>query len=282
MQQAYWFLTIFIVLLYYQNPLPEREADNMKKRIILIIAAIVAILMFWALPIPLLPYILRRGIIPLVIVAAMVVILIKWSKEDGGSIKGFFAPNAVCAICGKKIGLNRFKIGNTTDGKPIWKCAACAKKGGLINIDYATGKVTLIDNKDTEVRMKCNACGHVYCYTYADVEKNAAIAKSAALDSIASVGEALGGTRIGAYTASANADRQSSMIVDFSKCPHCHSTDVIRLSKSEWQTENAPQTQIPSPAASAPDEIKKYKDLLDGGAITQEEFDAKKKQLLGL
>lgn len=30
------------------------------------------------------------------------------------------------------------------------------------------------------------------------------------------------------------------------------------------------------------DELKKYKDLLDNGVITQEEFDAKKKQLLGL
>lgn len=33
---------------------------------------------------------------------------------------------------------------------------------------------------------------------------------------------------------------------------------------------------------STADELKKYKDLLDSGAITQEEFDAKKKQLLGL
>lgn len=30
------------------------------------------------------------------------------------------------------------------------------------------------------------------------------------------------------------------------------------------------------------DELKKYKDLLDSGIITQEEFDAKKKQILGL
>ena len=30
------------------------------------------------------------------------------------------------------------------------------------------------------------------------------------------------------------------------------------------------------------DELKKYKDLLESGTITQEEFDAKKKQLLGL
>lgn len=34
--------------------------------------------------------------------------------------------------------------------------------------------------------------------------------------------------------------------------------------------------------ASSADELGKYKDLLDKGIITQEEFDAKKKQLLGL
>lgn len=33
---------------------------------------------------------------------------------------------------------------------------------------------------------------------------------------------------------------------------------------------------------SSADELKKFKDLLDSGVITQEEFDAKKKQLLGL
>lgn len=33
---------------------------------------------------------------------------------------------------------------------------------------------------------------------------------------------------------------------------------------------------------STPDDLKKYKDLLDTGVITQEEFDAKKRQLLGL
>ena len=36
------------------------------------------------------------------------------------------------------------------------------------------------------------------------------------------------------------------------------------------------------PNYSAADEIKKFKELLDMGAISQEEYDAKKKQLLGL
>ena len=35
-------------------------------------------------------------------------------------------------------------------------------------------------------------------------------------------------------------------------------------------------------SASNADELKKFKELLDSGVITQEEFDAKKKQLLGL
>ncbi|MBQ7638111.1 MAG: SHOCT domain-containing protein [Clostridia bacterium] len=34
--------------------------------------------------------------------------------------------------------------------------------------------------------------------------------------------------------------------------------------------------------SSNADELKKYKDLLDSGAITQEEYDTKKKQILGL
>ena len=39
---------------------------------------------------------------------------------------------------------------------------------------------------------------------------------------------------------------------------------------------------IQEASQSAADDIRKYKELLDMGAITQEEFDAKKKQLLGL
>lgn len=51
----------------------------------------------------------------------------------------------------------------------------------------------------------------------------------------------------------------------------------------ERQSKAAPVTTIKqeSPQSNA-DELKKYKELLDSGVITQEEFDAKKKQLLGL
>ena len=53
---------------------------------------------------------------------------------------------------------------------------------------------------------------------------------------------------------------------------------VERQSKPTAATTTIKQ-EIPQSNA---DELKKYKDLLDGGIISQEEFDAKKKQLLGL
>ena len=42
------------------------------------------------------------------------------------------------------------------------------------------------------------------------------------------------------------------------------------------------QTASITPASSPADEIRKYKELLDMDAITKEEFDLKKKQILGL
>ena len=50
----------------------------------------------------------------------------------------------------------------------------------------------------------------------------------------------------------------------------------------ELEEEPKKEAPAPTPAFSVADEIKKYKELLDCGAITQEEYDAKKKQLLDL
>lgn len=52
-------------------------------------------------------------------------------------------------------------------------------------------------------------------------------------------------------------------------------TELLLSRQNEAKAKNAP-------AASSADELSKFKDLLDKGIITQEEFDAKKKQLLGL
>lgn len=58
---------------------------------------------------------------------------------------------------------------------------------------------------------------------------------------------------------------------------------IISTLLSERKDKNESMTTIKQEAVqSCADEIAKFKALLDEGAITQEEFDAKKKQLLGL
>ena len=45
--------------------------------------------------------------------------------------------------------------------------------------------------------------------------------------------------------------------------------------------QNSPQSPPPAPPVSVADELLKFKQLLDMGAISQSEFDAQKKKLLG-
>ncbi|MBQ6266425.1 MAG: SHOCT domain-containing protein [Clostridia bacterium] len=47
-------------------------------------------------------------------------------------------------------------------------------------------------------------------------------------------------------------------------------------------TSKSQSIQISSASQDIPEQLAKYKELLDKGVITQNEFDAKKKQLLGL
>jgi len=55
--------------------------------------------------------------------------------------------------------------------------------------------------------------------------------------------------------------------------------EISKLLIGRQEKSTTIKQEIPQSAA---DELKKYKDLLDSGTITQTEFDAKKKQLLGL
>ena len=48
------------------------------------------------------------------------------------------------------------------------------------------------------------------------------------------------------------------------------------------QQSSAQPTQSASTNGSEAEQLKRLKDLLDSGVLTQEEFDAKKKQILGL
>ena len=59
------------------------------------------------------------------------------------------------------------------------------------------------------------------------------------------------------------------------------SQEVVRYVQRRINEVKNPAPVIQAAAVSAADEILKFKQLLDAGIITQEEFDAKKKQLLG-
>lgn len=54
----------------------------------------------------------------------------------------------------------------------------------------------------------------------------------------------------------------------------------ILIQRQDKQRDNT--TPVKESSTVSADELKKFKDMLDSGIITQEEFDAKKKQLLGL
>lgn len=223
----------------------------------------------------------------LVVVTVIMLILLIVNAVKYGTSKvtseGFFKKEVTCAICGKTTGLNRYKMGETTKGEDIWQCAECAKKysNNYIEVDFETGKIEVIPESESEKRIKCNVCGHVHCYNLKDIKENQRHTKNAVWSSVASVGNAVGGTQLGTHANLSRAEREMDKIVDFSRCPKCNSTDIHELTKEEWEKEKTKSSRGSDNISSA-DELKKFKDLLDSGIITQEEFEAKKKQLLGL
>ena len=95
------------------------------------------------------------------------------------------------------------------------------------------------------------------------------------LDSISSVGlSSLHGISVGT-----SSGRISFVLIMNNRDIHNSINDLL----IHRQKKNSEPT-TPSVASSTfnADELKKFKELLDMGVITQEEFDAKKKQLLGL
>lgn len=129
--------------------------------------------------------------------------------------------------------------------------------------------------KLTEFRMRCNVCGKIYCYNEDDLYKNAKNLEKAREYDTRSTLFALGGAELSKHANINTSERYRDRIVDYSKCPDCHSNNV-----SPFDGRNIAATLNVN--TSAVDEIKKYKELLDMGILTQEEFDAKKKQLLSL
>ena len=161
----------------------------------------------------------------------------------------------------------------------ILACDKIGEKASLVEYQ----NTTTVNRDIAEHRIHCNVCGHLYCYTDKDLSQNAQNAGLGALSAIGSLASVLGGgTIFHTHHLKGQADHYTDKIVDFKKCPNCNSTNITELTDEEFKKLNAKNPQASAPTISNADEIKKYKELLDSGIITQEEFDAKKKQLLGL
>lgn len=203
---------------------------------------------------------------------------------------GFFSLSATCGICGKECGLNRTNIPKSKS----CICPSCDKKitavCGLGSYNPMSDKIedikakyeTMLDISKREFRMRCNVCGEVTCFTLNDLRTNQKLARQAALASGVSTFSAIFGTRFDAYEQGKISNAAASKIVNYTKCPNCNSTDVTTLTDEQWEAEKSTRSSSYASQLSAADELKKFKELLDGGVINQEEFDAKKKQLLGL
>ena len=194
---------------------------------------------------------------------------------------------AKCQKCGNRIKLALVKY-YVPDVKGVRHeiCKDCftdpTLKGKALKWDEKLGKIIVTEMQDIEIRKKCQSCGHIMCYNPVDLDNNKKALNNARLNALGSLGNAMNGHHAASAVYNQSAQNGMSQIVDYNKCPACGSIDLVTLSKDEYEREknqkSAPTIQALSPA----EELKKFKELLDAGIITEDEFNAKKKQLLGL
>ncbi len=153
------------------------------------------------------------------------------------------------------------------------------KTGNDKDVEIAKRKIALAEGK--EIRMRCNVCGHVFCYNGDDVSKNESLKKSAGYEALGAVAATIGVSTLEGSVMSGNADRTIARVKDFNRCPKCNSADLSEMTDEEFRKALNKQASKEG-QVSAANELKQFKELLDMGVISQEEFDAKKKQLLGL
>ena len=148
-------------------------------------------------------------------------------------------------------------------------------KGNVIIYDENAGGSL----NETKHIMHCEDCGHIYHFTDDDLKKNREKIDNSSNSIFGAVTAGMSGNYLLSTMNSQAAQNSLNNIADYYSCPKCHSKNIKRISEAELASIKANESNKPT---SSLDEIKKLKELLDIGVITQEEFDAKKKQLLGL
>lgn len=138
-----------------------------------------------------------------------------------------------------------------------------------------------------EFRFRCRVCGNVFCYTQADLDaSNAAKTESAVMGVLSGIGHltaaSVGGPGLSykSYETGKIGNTARSRIVDYSKCPHCNSSDIEDI------TNSSATTYIAAPQRNEQENIdyisllEKLAKLRAQGIITDEEFQQKKSEIL--
>jgi len=77
-----------------------------------------------------------------------------------------------------------------------------------------------------EYRVRCNVCGHVYCYTDNDLSQNVKNAGLGLLGALGALFSIFGGTIFHTHHLQRQSDRYLDKTVDFEKCPNCNSRNI--------------------------------------------------------
>ena len=77
-----------------------------------------------------------------------------------------------------------------------------------------------------EHRIHCNVCGRIYCYTKEEVDNNKIDKAAGVITLLGSALSALGGNTMQALAANAVGSNMVDKVTDYTKCPHCHSSDI--------------------------------------------------------
>ena len=128
----------------------------------------------------------------------------------------------------------------------------------------------------------CKSCNKVFFFNDDDIKRNKG-------KQLLAAGGALSGlAHLGSFRSEMNimmANGRLDSVVDFEKCPYCQSRDIEVFDENDfnrYQQQMDTSQKDKSDTKDPIDEVKRYKELLDQGIITPEEFETKKKQLLGL
>ena len=141
--------------------------------------------------------------------------------------------------------------------------------------------------EDMEYKMKCNTCGHIWCFNNSDLGKSAVVNASNGLSNLSA---AASGNLFNMAASSVITKANKGPETSFNKCPRCGSNNVGIYYEGYANTEDTPSVKSKRVKEDDDDmcdaiideQLRTYKKLLNDKIITQEEFDAKKKQLLDL